>query len=64
MLMGLGYRPQSSLAALDYMDHGNALAAFGAIQQATRHLVQTLPTLRDYLTERYRHDNAYEQVVT
>lgn len=60
MLLGLGHRPESSLPVLDHRDNGRALAAFEAIRRDTRRLVQTLPTLHNYLGQRYRQDKDYE----
>lgn len=60
MLLGLGYRPASSLPALDYQDESRAVAALDGIRRETRRLVQSLPSLHNYLTQRYRQDKGYE----
>jgi flavin-dependent dehydrogenase len=49
MLLGLNYRPQRSLPALDHMDDTNALAAFRALRERTNRLVATLPSQLEYL---------------
>jgi flavin-dependent dehydrogenase len=57
MLLGLNYKPQRSLPALDHMDDTNARLAFRALRERTERLVATLPSQLDYLTslraERY-----------
>ena len=50
MLLGLNYKPERSLPALDHMDDANALNAFRALRERTSRLVATLPTQYDYLT--------------
>jgi tryptophan halogenase len=50
MLLGLGYRPETSLPALDYTDASRAEAAFRAVRERGRHLVETLPSQYEYLT--------------
>jgi|SRR5262245_2090592 len=53
MLLGLGYRPKSSLPVLSLMDDGNALAVFRTIEERTAYLCGTLPSQYDYLTSIY-----------
>ncbi len=57
MLLGLNYKPQRSLPALDHMDDGNARLAFRALRERTERMVAALPSQLDYLTslrtERY-----------
>jgi len=50
MLLGLGYRPEHSLPALDHIDAQKALATFGAIKERTNHLCRSLPSQYEYLT--------------
>jgi flavin-dependent dehydrogenase len=50
MLLGLNYKPQRSLPALDHMDSSNAVNAFRVLREKTSRLVATLPTQYDYLT--------------
>ncbi|MEP7009456.1 MAG: tryptophan halogenase family protein [Acidobacteriota bacterium] len=50
MLLGLNYRPMSSLPALDQVPSGNALRAFSALRERTRKLVAELPSQLEYLT--------------
>lgn len=49
MLLGLGYRPERSLPLLDYMDNAEAHAMFESIQHRSKQLVETLPSVREYL---------------
>jgi tryptophan halogenase len=49
MLLGLNYRPQRSLPALDHLDDTNALHAFRALRERTQRLVATLPSQYEYL---------------
>ncbi len=63
MLLGLGHRPKSSLPLLDYRDNSQALATFDAIRGESRRLVQTLPPLHSYLTQRYERARGYEQAL-
>jgi tryptophan halogenase len=49
MLLGLNYRPQRSLPALDHLDDTNALNAFRALRERTERLIATLPTQAEYL---------------
>lgn len=50
MLLGLNYRPGSSLPALDQVPAGNALRAFSALRERTRKLVEQLPSQIEYLS--------------
>ncbi|WP_017748932.1 tryptophan 7-halogenase [Scytonema hofmannii] len=50
MLLGLNYKPQNSLPALDHIDERNAIIAFNAIKQRAEHLNATLPSQYEYLT--------------
>ena len=51
MLLGLNYRPASSLPALDYhVDQEKAAAAFRLLREKTQRLVSTLPSQLEYLT--------------
>ena len=50
MLLGLGYRPEQSLPALDHIDTQKALATFHAIREYAEHLCSTLPSQYEYLT--------------
>jgi len=56
MLLGLGHKPESSLPLLDHRDASGALAAFDKIHQETRRQVQALPSLHNYLVQRYQED--------
>ena len=49
MLLGLNYKPERSLPALDHMDDTNALSAFRALRERTKRLVATLPSQHEYL---------------
>jgi tryptophan halogenase len=49
MLLGLGHRPQYSLAALDYVSPTHALLAFDKIRRKAEHLTRTLPSTYEYL---------------
>jgi tryptophan halogenase len=60
MLLGLGHRPESSSPALDYKDESRALATLEGISRETYRLVQTLPSLHNYLTQRYRQDKDHK----
>jgi flavin-dependent dehydrogenase len=64
MLLGLGYRPESSLPSLNYRNSSRALTAFDAICQESRRLVQSLPPLHNYLVERYQRESGYQLVLT
>ena len=55
MLLGLNSPPQSSLPALDHVDHSQALEAFRAVKQRAQHLVSTLPSQYEYLTHIRKH---------
>jgi tryptophan 6-halogenase len=50
MLLGLNYRPESSLPALDHIDHERALHAFQSSRDKCLRLVSTLPSQIEYLT--------------
>src|SRR5205085_10511457 len=50
MLLGLGYRPEHSLPALDHINEQKALATFRAIREYAEHLCSTLPSQYEYLT--------------
>jgi tryptophan halogenase len=50
MLLGLGYRPEQNLPALDHIDDQKAMATFQAIKERARHLCTTLPSQYEYLT--------------
>ncbi|HLJ89343.1 MAG TPA: tryptophan halogenase family protein [Candidatus Angelobacter sp.] len=63
MLLGLGYYPDTSLPLLGYKDDHRAWAAFDGIQQESLRLVETLPPLHDYLTQRYQHDQSCQLAV-
>lgn len=60
MLLGLGYRPEAGMPSLDYRDDHNALATFDAIRREAGRLVQTLPPLHSYLSQRYEQDKGHE----
>jgi tryptophan halogenase len=60
MLLGLGWRPDSSLPVLDHRDELNALAAFKQLRRRTQHLVASLPSVYQYLTHVRRGDEAEE----
>jgi tryptophan 6-halogenase len=50
MLLGLNYRPDSSLPALDHIGPEKALHAFRMLRDKTQRLVATLPSQLEYLT--------------
>jgi flavin-dependent dehydrogenase len=50
MLLGLNYRPASSLPALDHIDQERALHSFRLLRDKTQRLVSTLPSQLEYLT--------------
>lgn len=50
MLLGLGYRPEQNLPALDHIDAQKAMATFRAIKERAEHLCSTLPSQYEYLT--------------
>ncbi|HKI01978.1 MAG TPA: tryptophan halogenase family protein [Thermoanaerobaculia bacterium] len=50
MLLGLGYVPEESLAALDHINDATALKAFHLMRERTNRLVATLPSQVEYLT--------------
>jgi hypothetical protein len=60
MLLGLGYRPEAGMPSLDYRDDHHALATFDAIRREAGRLVQTLPSLHSYLSQRYEQDKGHE----
>jgi hypothetical protein len=49
MLLGLGYRPERSLPALDHIDHQNAMTAFCRIKDQANLLCNDLPSQYEYL---------------
>jgi tryptophan 6-halogenase len=50
MLLGLNYRPESSLPALEHIGPEKALHAFRALREKAQRLVSTLPSQLEYLT--------------
>jgi flavin-dependent dehydrogenase len=50
MLLGLNYRPQTSLPALDHIEQEKALHAFRLLREKAQLLVSTLPSQLEYLT--------------
>src|SRR5262249_3874827 len=50
MLLGLGYRPETSLPALNHISDDNALVTFRAIREKAAYLSRTLPSQYDYLS--------------
>ncbi len=50
MLLGLNYRPQTSLPALDHLEQEKALHAFRLLREKAQSLVSTLPSQLEYLT--------------
>ena len=50
MLLGLGYRPESSLPALDHINDRKAWATFRAIKERANYLCSTLPSQYEYLS--------------
>jgi 2-polyprenyl-6-methoxyphenol hydroxylase-like FAD-dependent oxidoreductase len=50
MLLGLNYRPASSLPALDHIEQEKARLAFRLLRERTDRLVSTLPSQLEYLT--------------
>ncbi|HZF07306.1 MAG TPA: tryptophan halogenase family protein [Thermoanaerobaculia bacterium] len=50
MLLGLNYRPASSLPALDYIEQEKARHAFRLLGEKAQRLVATLPSQLEYLT--------------
>lgn len=50
MLLGLNYRPESSLPALDHIEQERALHAFRHLREKAQRLVATLPSQLEYLT--------------
>lgn len=56
MLLGLNYRPASSLPALDYIELEQVRRAFRLLRDKAERLVSTLPSQLEYLTHvRSRH---------
>ena len=53
MLLGLGFRPETSLPILDFMDNSGAETAFNELRKRKEHLTCTLPSLYQYLALRY-----------
>jgi hypothetical protein len=53
MLLGLGFRPQTSLPLLNHLPDAAALAAFDRIQRHTERLTDSLPPLYQYLATKY-----------
>jgi hypothetical protein len=54
MLLGLGRKPRSSLAALDHMNETGALAMFDKFRQRADQLCSSLPSAYEYLASRYK----------
>ncbi len=50
MLLGLGYEPESYLAALDHLDENKAREMFAQIRRKSEFLVKNLPSQYEYLT--------------
>ncbi|MET0399060.1 MAG: tryptophan halogenase family protein [Longimicrobiaceae bacterium] len=50
MLLGLNYEPDTYLAALDYLDEGQAKEMFAQIRRKAEFLVRSLPSQYEYLT--------------
>jgi tryptophan halogenase len=50
MLLGLNYRPEKGLPALDHVSEDNARRAFSSLREKSRRLVTTLPSQVEYLT--------------
>jgi flavin-dependent dehydrogenase len=50
MLLGLNYRPESSLPALDHIGPERALHTFRTLRERAQRLVATLPSQYEYLT--------------
>lgn len=60
MLLGLGWKPNDNLAALDYIkDTTRVSQAFEAIRSRADHLTSTLPSQYEYLASQYQ--NAREE---
>jgi tryptophan halogenase len=51
MLLGVGHRPQSYPAILDHLDDSEARAMFDRIRARAKHLMETLPSQYEYLTQ-------------
>jgi tryptophan halogenase len=63
MLMGLGLLPKQGLPVLEYKCDKKALEVFKALKQRTDHLVATLPTQYEYLTEQMKRANISQSMV-
>lgn len=50
MLLGLGYEPETYLAALDHLDESKAREMFAQIRRKSEFLVKNLPSQYEYLT--------------
>jgi flavin-dependent dehydrogenase len=50
MLLGLNYRPEASLPALDHVEQERGVHAFRLLRDKTQRLVSTLPSQLEYLT--------------
>jgi flavin-dependent dehydrogenase len=50
MLLGLNYRPETSLPALDHIDQERGLSSFRLMRERTQRLVSTLPSVVEYLS--------------
>jgi flavin-dependent dehydrogenase len=50
MLLGLNYRPEASLPALDHIDQERGLSSFRLMHERTQRLVSTLPSVVEYLS--------------
>jgi len=53
MLLGLSSMPQTNLPLLDYLEDTKAVATFNAIRCRSQQLVETLPSLREYLATQH-----------
>jgi tryptophan halogenase len=51
MLLGLQHQPEVSLPVLDFLDDRKALEAFRKVRQKSEHLVATLPSQYEYLSQ-------------
>jgi tryptophan halogenase len=63
MLLGLGHTPEQSPPLLNYRDDRAALDIFQRIDRESSRLVQTLPSLHTYLSERYERDRSYDLAI-
>ena len=57
MLLGLGYEPETYLAALDYLDENKAREMFAGIRKRSAYLVNALPSQYEYLTHIRRDEH-------